>query len=295
MDAQVTFRARVVAMYQKYCPEKALSHVEFLLTKYRGYEDELIEVLVEKYGPEPLSSAQQQYEQELASYVGPTHSAASVSKALDGFKGMEELLLFATKEHSRLPQSSLTAEERTISDGAREEQSMLLRESDADRGVVFQERQEQFRRDMSALSKVRQNQTAQALQDVMRSAHDTVQSQERDIRMLRSDLQAIKRRHEEHAMSLQEEMRSAACELTKHRLELLRLEGLAVPGEVPFAALAEVEAETSLVTKQTLQALRSLYVLERVARTHLALYPVTPFRTKLRTIDSVLSARLDVL
>lgn len=295
MDNQLSYRSRVVAMYQKYCPEKPLSHVEFLLTKYKGYEDELMEVLVEKYGAEPRSTTQQRYEQELASAVGPDHTPSSLSTMINGYRGMEESLLFAAKEHSPIRSHGERDEGTTSAQGARCEQSMLLCESDSDRGAVFQEQQEQFRRDMSTLSKERQHQAAQALQDVIRSAQDTVQSQEGEIRTLRSDLHALKARHEENALSLQEQIRATACELTKMRLELLRLEGLATPGEAPLSDLADVESETSQITSDTLQSLQSLYVLERVARTHLALHPVTPFRTRLRALDPVLSARLDML
>lgn len=286
---ELSFRSRVVAMYQKYCPEKPLSHVEFLLTKYKGYENELMEVLVQKYGPEPQSTLQQRYEQELANAVGSKHTSNHISTMVHSSPGMEESLLFAAKGYSPIRESAFAPE------SALREQSMLLRESDADRGAVFHERQNQFRADMSTLNKERQHQAAQALQDVISAAQDGVQSQEKEIRTLRSDLQALRTRHDENCFSLQEDIRNIACDLTKMRLDLLRLEGLAIPGEAPLSDLASVETEVSQITSDTLHALQSLYIFERVARIHLALHPVTPLRTKLREADPVLSARLDML
>jgi hypothetical protein len=290
---ELNFRSRVVAMYQKYCPEKPLSHVEFLLTKYRGYENELMEVLVQKYGPEPQSTLLQRYEQELGDAVGSQHTATHISSMINSSRGMEESLLFSAKGLS--PNRFRNETPVFESDGAHREQVMLLRESDTDRGAVFHQRQDQFRADMSTLNKERQYQTAQALQDVIAVAQDSVQSQEKEIRTLRSDLQAMRTRHDENCFSLQEDIRSAACELTKMRLDLLRLEGLAVAGEAPLSELVSAETDVSQITSDTLHALQSLYIFERVARMHLALHPVTPLRTKLRESDPILSARLDML
>ena len=50
------YRTRVVAMYQKYAPEKVGS-VDAALEKYKGAEPLLLEALVKKYGPEPAAGA----------------------------------------------------------------------------------------------------------------------------------------------------------------------------------------------------------------------------------------------
>ena len=52
---QLTIRERVTAIYQKYCPEK-LGNVDKAVESYAGHEDQLIALLVEKYGPEPTPS-----------------------------------------------------------------------------------------------------------------------------------------------------------------------------------------------------------------------------------------------
>jgi hypothetical protein len=51
-----SYRDRVVAMYAKYQPDK-VSSVDKTLEKYAGAEEQLIEALVKKYGPEPTESA----------------------------------------------------------------------------------------------------------------------------------------------------------------------------------------------------------------------------------------------
>ena len=52
-SANTDYRARVMAMYQKYQPDK-LATVDTLMAKAAGEEDVLIQRLVEKYGPEPV-------------------------------------------------------------------------------------------------------------------------------------------------------------------------------------------------------------------------------------------------
>lgn len=50
------YRRRVQAIYARHCPERATdSNITFLMDKYAGYEDEMIDALVEKYGPEPAA------------------------------------------------------------------------------------------------------------------------------------------------------------------------------------------------------------------------------------------------
>lgn len=285
MENQLEYRARVVAMYQRYCPEKPLSHVDFLMAKYKGFEEELMEVLVEKYGPEPTSTSSVQYPIELGDALGTHHSPQSLGTLLQKFQGMEESLLYEAKASSPLrPQQA-----------ARADVQSMLRETDESRAEVFRQRQEQFRRDMNSLSREKQNVNAQSLADSIVEAQSTVQKQEKEIRTLRSDLQAIKVRHEENAVRLDEEMRAVATELTAAKLNLLKLEGQAVPGELPLSYLHATERDIAKTVNDTLEALKLLQVLERIVRTHLALYPVTPMRSRLREIDSALCARLDTL
>ena len=50
--AAVDYRTRITAMYAKYQPEK-VAQVDAMLEKYKGAEDQLMQALVTKYGPEP--------------------------------------------------------------------------------------------------------------------------------------------------------------------------------------------------------------------------------------------------
>lgn len=300
-EAALHYRARVIAMYERYCPEKPLSHVDFLLTKYQGFEEELMDVLVEKYGPEPVRMGGPQtsstagapsYETELGDVLGPMHTPQAVTSLLGRYEGMEESLLYTAKGSSPLrPEAGSVAR----SDAGRREHALLVREAEQDRDAVFRQRQEQFRQDMSLLDRNRQQQAAHDLQAAVAATHQTVVHQEKDIRTLRSDLQTIKMRHEETMARMEDEIRRAATELTRAKLELLRLEGQATPGECHVSHLTAAEEESSRVHREILNSLQLLYVYERVMRTHLALYPVTPLRSRLREIDVGLSIRLDTL
>ncbi|EKF30228.1 hypothetical protein MOQ_005969 [Trypanosoma cruzi marinkellei] len=49
------YRDRVISLYQYYAPEK-LAGVDAQLAKYEGREEEFIQALINKYGPEPVST-----------------------------------------------------------------------------------------------------------------------------------------------------------------------------------------------------------------------------------------------
>ena len=287
-DDALGYRARVIAMYQQYCPEKPLSHVDFLLAKYKGYENELMEVLREKYGPEPALGRSSNYQTQLASVVPGDKSPAQLDAMLRPFKGMEEALLY------QMTNETPAVDPRASSSGAAE-RSFLKIDWDEDRDEMFRRRQDQFRRDMADMAKQKQMLATTGVLEGIADAQMVVHKQEREIASLRSDLQALKAQHESTSMVLQEEIRSVAGELARAKLQLLRLQTTTIPGQAPVQQLLKLEKDTETVTAQLAEELCTLHVFEKVVRTHLALFPITPLRSQLRSADAALCARLDTL
>eukprot|EP00759_Apiculatamorpha_spiralis_P021300 PhF_6_TR26210/c0_g1_i5/m.37350 len=54
-NAAIMYRGRVQAMFTKYAPEK-LPELNVIMEKFQGNEEELMQALVDKYGPEPMPS-----------------------------------------------------------------------------------------------------------------------------------------------------------------------------------------------------------------------------------------------
>lgn len=293
-DELLNYRARIITMYQRYCPEKPLSHVDFLLAKYKGYESELIDVLREKYGPEPVlaQANNTSYQSQLASVVQGDKSPAQLEAMLQPFKGMEEALLYQCTNETSVVQGWGGKEQGGV--GAAE-RSFLSVDWTADRNELFRKRQEQFRKDMAEIAKNKQQTTASAVLDSIAAAQEVVHKQEREIASLRSDFQALTAQHESTSMVLSEEIRSAAKELTRASLRLLQLQGATSPAHAPVQQLVDTEAQSEIVQDQLQQELKMLHALERVVRTHLALYPITPVRSQLRDMNAALCARLDTL
>jgi hypothetical protein len=90
-------RARLVAFYNKYNPEK-LDSVDSTLDRFKGDEAKMFEMLVTKYGPEPVAPV------EGVTPAGLDHRArliafyeqhqpekvSSVDATLEAFKGKED-------------------------------------------------------------------------------------------------------------------------------------------------------------------------------------------------------------
>jgi hypothetical protein len=288
VDEALGYRTRVIAMYQQYCPEKPLSHVDFLLAKYKGYENELMEVLREKYGPEPVLGRGNTYQSQLASALQSDSSPAQLDAMLRPFRGMEEAMLY------QLTNETPAVDGVAASSGAAE-RSFLKVNWDEDRGELFRRRQEQFRHDMADMARQKQLASNAGVLESINEAQAKVSRQEREIASLRSDLQALKAQHESTSTVLQEETRAVAGELARAKLQLLRLQTAAIPGQAPVQKLVELEREGEKVSMQISDVLRTLHVYEKVIRTHLALFPITPVRSQLRSLDAALCARLDTL
>eukprot|EP00758_Cryptobia_borreli_P002114 Tbor_TRINITY_DN2796_c0_g1::TRINITY_DN2796_c0_g1_i1::g.15263::m.15263 len=101
---------RIKAMYAKYAPDKTAS-MEKALEKYKGHENELLNALIKKYGPEPTeefrgdslspsspvaNSISNDIDRIKAMYAkyAPDKTAA-MEKALEKYKGHENELLNA--------------------------------------------------------------------------------------------------------------------------------------------------------------------------------------------------------
>jgi hypothetical protein len=77
----MSFRDRIEALFAKYNPEK-LGSVGKLLDKYAGREEQVIEALVHKYGPEPpLVSQRPQRPARPDAIAGPVELEPEVDEA----------------------------------------------------------------------------------------------------------------------------------------------------------------------------------------------------------------------
>lgn len=289
MERRLQIRARVAAIYQRYCPEKPLSHVDYLLAKYEGYEEDLIAVLVEKYGPEPppqFGGPARNYMQELEQHMGSEHSPKQLKEILHQFEGMEDALMHEVEGRTALaPPPKLAASPIRLVAGR----------ADGDRDEAFRRCLESFRNDMNLLSSGQADAGDGSERQAVLNAARTLEQQELSIRSLREELRAVHRRAEECQSIQTEELRRLALEMARAKVELLALERSAKPGIVPYSQLAEVENRSNEIDKTLLSALQLQRVYEKTIRTHLALFPVTPLRGKLRELNATLAARLDTL
>lgn len=289
MERKLQMRARVAAIYQHYCPEKPLSHVDFLLAKYEGYEEDLIDVLEEKYGPVPYgSTVHRDYMRELEQHAGSEHSPNQLKQMLSQFQGMEDALMYELEGRTPLAPTKVQSE-------AALSPIRLHHPSQPNKGDNFQQCLDLFRQDMDRFAKGQSVSGDHGERQAVATAARTLEQQELLIRSLREELRAVHRRAEESQSVHAEELRQMAVEIAKSKVEILALERNAKPNVAPYSQLLEVESRTSEVDQMLLSALQLQRVYEKIVRTHLALYPVTPVRGKLRELNPTLAARLDTL
>lgn len=105
-----SLRDRIWIMYHQYVPRLATSsHVDGLLTKYAGHEHELLDLLVEKYGPEPTMQGGDyphflypSYHQEPSHYSTIVTSPHHPTMVADDVADQEHLIQELLGERARL-------------------------------------------------------------------------------------------------------------------------------------------------------------------------------------------------
>jgi hypothetical protein len=307
--AQLSYRERIAAMYAKYCPEKPMSHVDFLLVKYAGYEEDVLETLRQKYGPEPNPPIKD-YQQRVSSLLGPTVSSPAertqVAKALvESYPRMEEHLIYSLMDRlgsepkSRLDHSlgnpqpgDLSGSGAGPSDGSRNRLGELLLE---DPDEALRRRQERLRQDLASLQSEQQKRNAVRLSTSSVEIAAKIRLQDAEIQRLSSsiadlDSQASRREIENNSV-----IEGLASQLVALKMKKLRMESKRNPALVSALDLHEAQQRLDQARKAIQDCALRTRACEEVLSKHLSLYPITPVRQVLRRLDPALCARLDEL
>jgi hypothetical protein len=250
------YRARISAFYRHYQPDKPASHVEFLLCKYRGMEEDVLATLREKYGPEP---------------------------ALDGSGFTRKAATGIHREDPRLAGGSGGA---SSSVALESENSKLMQQ--------LVEKQNIFQRDMWLLQEQGKRAEASAIGVSLQEARKVAQRQEVELQQLRHTLSALKSEYAVKAEAQRDAIEKASRELTlaklRHMQASMTADGARVPAdEMQSATDAIVQIDENL--RSTVDYGRKLVA---VLQRHLFLYPMSPVRMTLEELDPSIAARLEV-
>lgn len=255
------YRSRISAFYRHYQPDKPASHVEFLLCKYRGMEEDVLATLREKYGPEP---------------------------ALDGSG-------FTRKAASG--QSRESASDAFLSGGGRGgggTSNAALDNTNQQLLQQLQEKQQIFQRDMWLLQEQGKRAEASAIGTSLQEARKVAQRQEVELQQLRHTLSALKSEYAARAEHQRSEIEKASRELTLAKLRHMQASMSSDGARVP----ADEMHNTTDAIQQIDENLRSTVEYGRklvaVLQRHLFLYPMSPVRMTLEELDPSLAARLEV-
>jgi hypothetical protein len=286
-------RERILAFYRHYCPEKTASHVDFLLDKYAGHEDEVLEILREKYGPEPKN--REAYSDDLSRISAVLQSPQAASYLADQFRGQEAALRHSLVDRygaeplpprgagSRSPPSSSRS---PLGAAAAELQSDALERA-------LDERRGQFQRDMALVKQQEeQRKTLETLQAVT-DAKLELQRQEVELQQLRLAVSSAKAQRVASEAAHDEEIKRAAQQLTRAKVRLMTLRSTADPHKVSASRLEAVVSETSSIEGDMRQAVQYCRCLAEAVRRHLRMHPLSPMHATLRDADPAMCARLE--
>jgi hypothetical protein len=293
------YHERIAAFYRHHGIEKPASHIEFLLSKYRGHEDAVIHVLVEKYGPEPSAGAgatdlHSRVEQLLTRHAADgAVSPAAVKAVADPYQGQETTLM--RELHQRYPgsegQGASTAPAALGVGG--DAPSPAAPGSNYDFDAALRRRQEQFRNDMAGMARdATQRQELEAVHEVA-DAKLLVQRQEVEIQQMRMSLSAFQLQAAADEAAFNEQINGMAKLLTQAKLKSLALQSTHDGAVVAMAELEDVVAASSSVEGEMARTVAYSRSLADVVRRHLSLYPLSPMHATLRQLDAALCARLE--
>uniref|UniRef100_A0A7S1PZ58 Uncharacterized protein n=1 Tax=Neobodo designis TaxID=312471 RepID=A0A7S1PZ58_NEODS len=285
-------RERLLAFYRHYCPEKPSSHVDFLLSKYAGNEEAVLEVLREKYGPEPTEALPRSDHDRVAAML---RSPEAASALVDQFKGQEARL-----RHDLVDRYGAEPHLRVGARSARPDSSYALGSPGRD-GVsssddlerALQSKRQQFERDMAQLKAHEEQRRVAETLSAVTEAKLELQRQEVELQQLRIALSASKASGFANQAQHDEAIKRVAQQLTRAKLQLLTMKSDLDPDRVAASRLDAVVSETAKVEEQMHQSVQYCRCLAEAVRRHLRAYPLSPMHGTLREADPAMCARLE--
>lgn len=302
-----SIRDRIAAFYSHYCPEKPASHVDYLLEKYAGHEEEVIEILKEKYGPEPMANIPRS---EVDRVTALLRSPVATEALTRQFAGQEAALRHALVDRlgpephitGRSTQPKLTTLRPEV-DRAVSALSMYAADSFYNADPVAQagalldaelnRRRDQFEVDMRLLEQ--QESRREELQVLQAITETKLELQRQDVEMqqLRLALSAAKTEAANKAEAHDEAIRHVAQQLTRAKLKLLSLKSVVDPHIVSARRLEAVVAKTVETEEELSHSVQYCRCLAEVVRRHFKLYPLSPLHVSLRMLDAAMCSRLE--
>jgi hypothetical protein len=285
-------RERLLAFYRHYCPEKPSSHVDFLLSKYAGNEEAVLEVLREKYGPEPTEALPRSEGDRVAAMLQSPYAA---SVLVEQFSGQEARL-----RHDLVDRYGAEPHLRVGARSARHDTSGMLGSpqhdgptSSMDLDRALESKRGQFERDMLQLKAHEEQRRVAETLSAVTEAKLELQRQEVELQQLRIALSASKASGFANQAHHDEAIKRVAQQLTRAKLRLLTTKSDLDPGRVAASRLDEVVSETSRVEEQMQQSVQYCRCLAEAVRRHLRAYPLSPMHGTLREADPAMCARLE--
>ncbi len=292
-----------------------MSHVDFLLAKYAGHEEDIIEVLTEKYGPEPELpnlSLERRVESLLSTAVPPHAANVAASRLANQFRDTEDVLMqdlvkrFGSEPRLRIDQQPSSSSSAPFDDPAHSflhgkqrwgadanGGGRLAPSNDAEFEAALAARRQVFERDMRNVAEEKEKQQAIEAMQAVSEAKVAIQCQEVELQQLRLAWSALQMQATANEQALSESIQHVAQQLTQAKLRHLSLSSTLNPRVVSATDLQEVLSETANVERDMQRSVAYCQKLAAVAKRHLQLYPLTPMHGALRQADPALCARLD--
>jgi hypothetical protein len=301
---QHPLRDRILAFYRHYCPEKPASHVDFLLDKYTGHEEEVLQVLREKYGPEPADAQPRSDRDRIAAVLGSTEASDIL---LEQFRGQSAVLRSSLMDrydadgttprdnYSHRGPASLGAQWPSLSRSHGHEGSSGGPFDDTSTRLeqALAERKERFDRDMELARQQDEQRKALEVMQAVTEVRLELQRQDVELQQLRLALATAKAQNVADQAAHDEAIRALAQQLTRAKLRLLTLQSDTDPTRAAATRLDAAVAETAQVEDRLQQSVQYCRCLAEAARRHLRTYPLSPMHATLRNMDPAMCARLE--
>ena len=250
------YRQRISAFYRHYQPDKPVSHVEFLLCKYKGMEEDVLSTLREKYGPEP---------------------------SVDDSAGTKKPTIGVFKDKPTGGGAALSSTS-----------NLALDEGNSSLSALLEEKMGVFQRDMWLLQEQSRRAEAAAIGVSLQDARRFAQKQEVELQQLRHTLSALKAENAARAESQKDAIEKASRELTLAKLRHMQASMSANGQLVPFEELAAAQENITQIDENLKGTVEYGRKLVTVLQRHLFLYPMSPVRMTLEELDPSIAARLEM-
>jgi hypothetical protein len=281
------YRQRISAFYRHYQPDKPASHVEFLLCKYKGLEEDVLATLREKYGPEPAADGSL-----FLGGSGSPNRKPTIGIHREGNAAVGGSPGGNTNNNNDVSSILNSSAHNNASNFAIDEaHGNLMRQ--------LEEKQNIFQRDMWLLQEQSKRAEAAAIGVSLQDARKVAQKQEVELQQLRHTLSALKSEYTAKAEAQKDAIEKASRELTLAKLRHMQAsmvgssslsEGPRVPADEMIATTDAIE-QVNVNLKATVDYGRKLV---SILQKHLFLYPMSPVRMTLEELDPSLAARLEV-